>query len=230
MMTYIILIVSVLIGIGVAFGLKIKPKKLQLLLSFSGAYLLSITVLHLLPEIGLAPNDSSVYKFILVGLLLQLVLDFFSKGAEHGHIHHQDHQVFPWALFISLSLHAFMEGIPLGHHTHHTHHAHEHLLWAIVVHKVPISIILATFLSRSKFSNKTIILALVAFSLMSPFGSWSGEYIPFLVRYKSEITAIVIGVLLHISTIILFESSKDHKFNLFKFLSILLGMISAFLI
>ncbi len=120
-----------------------------------------------------------------------------------------------------------MEGIPLGHHTHDTH---EHLLWAIVVHKIPISIILATFLSKSKFSNKTTIFTLVLFSLMSPLGSWSGEHIPFLIRYKSEITAVIIGVLLHISTIILFESSKDHKFNLFKFLSILLGMIMAFLI
>ncbi len=227
MMTYIVLIVSVLVGIGVAFGLQIKPKRLQLLLSFSGAYLLSITILHLLPEIGTIPNHSSVYHFILVGLLLQLILDFFSKGAEHGHIHHQEHQIFPWALFISLSLHAFMEGIPLGHHTHDTH---EHLLWAIVVHKIPISIILATFLSKSKFSNKVTIFTLILFSLMSPLGSWSGEHISFLIHYKSEITAVIIGVLLHISTIILFESSKDHKFNLFKFLSILLGMIIAFLI
>ncbi|MBS9768156.1 MAG: ZIP family metal transporter [Flavobacteriaceae bacterium] len=226
-MTYIVLIVSVLVGIGVAFGLQIKPKRLQLLLSFSGAYLLSITILHLLPEIGTIPNHSSVYHFILVGLLLQLILDFFSKGAEHGHIHHQEHQIFPWALFISLSLHAFMEGIPLGHHTHDTH---EHLLWAIVVHKIPISIILATFLSKSKFSNKVTIFTLILFSLMSPLGSWSGEHISFLIHYKSEITAVIIGVLLHISTIILFESSKDHKFNLFKFLSILLGMIIAFLI
>ncbi len=226
MITYIALIASVLVGVGVAFGLSIKPKSLQLLLSFSGSYLLSITILHLLPEITNIPNHKSVYPFILVGLLLQLILDFFSKGAEHGHIHHQKYSVFPWALFVSLSLHAFMEGIPLGHHTH----THNHLLWAIVVHKIPISIILATFLSKSKFSNKTIALALVLFSLMSPLGSWAGGHIPFLIDYKPEITAVIIGVLLHISTIILFESSKDHKFNLFKFLTILLGMVIAFLL
>ncbi len=226
MITYIALIASVLVGVIVAFGITIKPKSLQLLLSFSGSYLLSITILHLLPEISNIPNHTSIYPFILVGLLLQLILDFFSKGAEHGHIHHQKYSAFPWALFISLSLHAFMEGIPLGNHTH----AHNHLLWAIVVHKIPISIILATFLSKSNFSNKTIALALVLFSLMSPLGSLAGEHIPLLVRYKPEITAVIIGVLLHISTIILFESSKDHKFNLFKFLAILLGMVIAFLL
>ncbi len=226
MITYIVLIVSVLVGIVVAFGLTLKPKSIQLLLSFSGAYLLSITILHLLPEISHLPNSHSVNHFILLGLLLQLILDFFSKGAEHGHIHYQKYRTFPWALFISLSLHAFMEGIPLGHHTH----SHEYLLWAIVVHKIPISIILTTFLVKSGFSNKITILILILFSLMSPLGSWAGGNILLLIQYKPEITAIIIGILLHISTIILFESAKNHKFNLLKFLSILLGMAIAYLL
>lgn len=223
-MTYIALIASVLVGISVILGLKLKPKALKLLLAFSGAYLLSITILHLMPEVTSSLNNTA-NRFILLGLLLQLILDFFSKGAEHGHIHVQQSNTFPWMLFISLSIHAFMEGIPLAH----SHH-HEHLLWAIVVHKVPISIILGTFLVNSKFSKKTAILFLVLFSLMSPLGSFVGENSIFLRTYKVEITAVIIGILLHISTIILFETSKDHKFNLFKFLAIIIGMIVAFLV
>lgn len=65
---------------------------------------------------------------------------------------------------------------------------------------------------------------------MSPLGSYAGEHIPLLVEYKAEITAIIIGIFLHISTIILFESSKDHKFNRFKFAAILLGMIVALMV
>lgn len=222
-MTYIALILSVLVGIVIVYGLKPSTKTVQLLLAFSGAYLLSITILHLLPEVYTSKN-TSVGLYILLGLLLQLILDFFSKGAEHGHIHIQENMNFPWALFISIGIHAFMEGIPLAHN-----HDHDHLLWAIVIHKVPIAIILGTFFVRSNISKFKAVLFLLIFSLMSPLGSLAGENIEFLVVYKSEITAIIIGIFLHISTIILFETSKDHKFNLLKFVSILVGMLVAFL-
>ena len=222
-MTYIVLILSVLIGMVIVFGLKPSNKTIQLLLAFSGAYLLSITILHLFPEVYTTEN-SNIGLYILIGLLLQLILDFFSKGAEHGHIHVQKDISFPVALFISLCIHAFMEGIPLAHKHHH-----EYLLWAIVIHNVPISIILGTFFMKSKISKKNAILFMLLFSLMSPLGSLAGEHLEILMNYKTEITAIIIGIFLHISTIILFETSKDHKFNLLKFAAILVGMIVAYL-
>lgn len=223
-MTYLALILSVLVGILIVFGLKPSKKTTQLLLSFSGAYLLSITILHLLPEVYQV-KGLNVGLFILFGLLLQLILDFFSKGAEHGHIHTQQNQIFPWALFISLSVHAFMEGVPLGHNQQHNH-----LLWAIVIHKIPIAIILGTFLVNSNFSKKTAVIFLLIFAFISPLGSLAGESVQFLTTYRTEITAIIIGIFLHISTIILFESSKDHKFNLLKFIAILFGMVVAYLV
>ena len=222
-MTYIALILSVLVGIFIVFGLKPNNKTVQLLLAFSGAYLLSITTLHLFPEVY-ATKSSNVGVFILVGLLFQIILDFFSKGAEHGHIHVHDDTLFPWALFLSLCIHAFLEGIPLGHS-----HNHEYLLWAIVIHNVPISIILGTFFMKSQISKNNAILFMLLFSLMSPLGSLAGEHLEILMNYKTEITAIIIGIFLHISTIILFETSKDHKFNLLKFVAILVGMIVAYL-
>jgi len=222
-MTYIALILSVLIGMVIVFGLKLSAKTVQLLLAFSGAYLLSITILHLFPEVYIS-DKPNIGLFILSGLLLQLILDFFSKGAEHGHIHIQENIDFPWGLFISLGIHAFMEGIPLGHNHHH-----EHLLWAIVIHKVPIAIILGTFFVKSNIPKLYAVLFLLVFSFMSPLGSLAGGNIPFLLTYRTEITAIIIGVLLHISTIILFETSKDHKFNLYKFIAILVGMAVAYL-
>ncbi|UMB54925.1 ZIP family metal transporter [Lutibacter sp. A64] len=222
-MTYIVLILSVLIGMVIVYGLKPNAKTVQLLLAFSGAYLLSITILHLFPEVYIS-DKPKIGLFILAGLLLQLILDFFSKGAEHGHIHVKDSIDFPWALFVSLGIHSFMEGIPLAHDHHH-----EHLLWAIVIHKIPIAVILGTFFVKSNISKFKAILFLLVFSLMSPLGTFAGGNIPFLLTYKTEITAIIIGVLLHISTIILFETSKDHKFNLYKFIAILIGMVVAYL-
>jgi zinc transporter ZupT len=219
-MTYILLIASVLLGSLLVFILKPSNKIVRLLLAFSGAYLLSVTILHLLPEVY---TESTDYKrigiFILVGIILQSVLESFSKGAEHGHIHmHADGKKFPTLLFVSLCLHAFSEGLPI-------HHAGENLLWAIIVHKIPIAIVLTTFLIHTKYSKKTVFIFLFFFGLMSPIGVLLGDKIAFFSNYYTEITALIIGVFLHISTIILFESSENHSFNLQKFTAILLGVL-----
>ena len=117
-MEIIALILSVLVGVLLVVVLKPKEKFVALLLTFSGAYLLSITVLNLFPDI-FAKGDDSIGIYIILGLLIQLVLDFFSKGADHGHIHVADTKIVPWALFISLTIHAFMEGLPLSSQHHH---------------------------------------------------------------------------------------------------------------
>ena len=223
-MNVLALLLSVIIGVLLVLGLKPQTKIIQLFLSFSGAYLLSITVLHLLPEVY-ESQQANIGLYILIGILLQSILENFSKGAEHGHIHAHPHlKGIPWLLFISLSLHAFFEGIPLGVANSNL------LLWAIVVHKIPIAIILATFLVKSNFTKSRAVLFLIVFSLMSPLGRYAGENIQFLTNYYEEITAIIIGIFLHISTIILFESSKDHKFNLLKFIAIVLAMAVALVV
>ena len=218
-MSYILLIASVLIGSILVFIIKPNNKVVRLLLAFSGAYLLSVTVLHLLPEVY---SETTAYKkvgiFILIGIIIQSVLESFSKGAEHGHIHiHSEGKEFPTLLFVSLCIHAFSEGLPI-------HSAGDNLLWAIVVHKIPIAVVLTTFLIQTKYSKKITYIFLIAFALMSPLGMLLGNRIPFFTTYTTEITALIVGVFLHISTIILFESTENHKFNLQKFIAILLGV------
>jgi zinc transporter ZupT len=214
-MTYVILFLSVIIGVLIVYLLKPKVYFTQLLLSFSGAYLLAITITHLLPEV-FESNTSNISYYIILGLLIQLVMDYFSKGAEHGHIHHHENK-FPIVLFIGLCLHAFIEGIPIESH------GHDELLWAIVVHKIPITIVLGSFLANSKLSIQKSLFALLIFSCLSPLGSYFGSQFYFLLEYKTEITAIIIGIFLQISTIIIFESSENHKFNFARFIAILIG-------
>ncbi len=221
-MEIIALLLSVLVGIILVVILKPKKKFVALLLTFSGAYLLSITVLKLFPEI-FEKGDANIGLYIIVGLVAQLVLDFFSKGAEHGHIHTLNTEHFPWALFISLNIHAFMEGLPLADHQHHE------LLWAIVIHKIPIVMVLASFLLHFKSNKSYAFFFLLLFAIMTPLGTIIGSKIPFLVTYSNEINAIVAGVFLHIATIILFESSQDHRFNILKFSALLFGVLLAML-
>jgi hypothetical protein len=70
---------------------------------------------------------------------------------------------------------------------------------------------------------------MILFSLMSPLGSWVTESWAGIQTYREEITALVIGVFLHISNAILFESSENHKFNFQKFIAILIGFGIAYL-
>ncbi|WP_299052870.1 ZIP family metal transporter [uncultured Polaribacter sp.] len=222
-MSYILLFLSVIVGVVLVFIKKPSTKIVRLLLAFSGAYLLSVTILHLLPEVYSEATDfKKIGVFILVGIILQSVLESFSKGAEHGHIHiHSDGNKFPVLLFISLCLHAFSEGLPI-------HNANDNLLWAIIVHKIPIAIVLSTFLIHTNYSKKTIVTFLFFFAVMSPLGVLIGDKIEFFNNYNKEITALIIGVFLHISTIILFESSENHTFNLQKFTAILIGILLTF--
>ena len=220
-MNYFLPLLSVLLGYGIALFVKPESKKrLKLLLAFSGSFLLSLTVMHLLPDVYKADNET-IGVFIMVGILFQIILEFFSKGAEHGHVHgHDKIAKMPWLLFISLCLHAFLEGFPVGHH-------HD-LAIGIAIHHLPIAVILTTFFLHAELNKKALFLFMLTFALMTPMGTFISEKAAFLNEYYNELTAIVIGILFHISSTIIFESSEGHKFNVAKVSMILLGMILAY--
>lgn len=219
-MNYLLPLLSVLLGYVIALLLKPKKKKnLKLLLAFSGSFLLSITVMHLLPEVYEA-HSHSVGIFIMVGILFQIILEFFSKGAEHGHVHGHDKIArMPWLLFISLCIHAFLEGFPVGHH-------HD-LAYGIAIHHLPIAIILTTFFINAELNKTALFIFMLTFAFMTPLGTFVSDNVPFITQYYTEITAVVIGILFHISSTIIFESSEGHKFNIAKISMIILGILLA---
>jgi len=103
----------------------------------------------------------------MAGLLMQIILEFGSKGAEHGHVHHKDTAAFPWFLFASLCLHALIEGVPIAEN--------HSLLYGIVIHKTPIAIIISSFLLQSKMPMWKVGVFLVIFSLMTPLGAYANS-------------------------------------------------------
>ncbi|QIH38027.1 ZIP family metal transporter [Flavobacterium sp. Sr18] len=222
-MNYLLPLLSVLVGYIVAIIIRPKNKtNLKLLLAFSGSFLLSLTVMHLLPEIYESANPN-IGLFIMLGILFQIILEFFSKGAEHGHVHgHEIMTQIPWLLFVSLCIHAFLEGFPVSHH-------HD-LAIGIAIHHLPIAIILTTFFINASLNKKAIFFFMITFSVMTPLGTILSDYLPILNVYYTEITAIVIGILFHISSTIIFESSEGHKFNIAKVSMIVIGIALAYFI
>ena len=224
MISFLAPILAVVFGVAIVFlHSKSKPLNLKLFLAFSGAFLLSTTIFELLPEVYQHVENKRIGLYIMGGILLQILLEFYSKGAEHGHIHqHESNLRFPWLLFVSLGIHAFFEGFPLDDRPN--------IIIGVVIHKIPIAILITSYLLKSKLSKTQIILFLLVFALMTPLGAVTASLLNISNTLIFSINAVVIGMFLHISTIILFESSEGHHFNLNKILMIIGAVILAYFI
>jgi len=216
-------------GMAVFFLKRDSTQRLKLILSFSGAYLFAITILHLIPEVY-EGSSHSIGLFVLGGFLFQILLEQFSEGIEHGHIHkhNHEHHAFPYGIMISLCLHAFLEGMPLAKGLQNE------LLFGIALHHIPAAFALGSVLMQNHVKKNNIIVLLILFSLMSPAGyllsnGLSNGSIGDIDKYFDRIMAVVIGIFLHISTTILFESSVDHHFNFKKLMAVLAGIAIALL-
>lgn len=189
--------------------------------------------MNLIPEIYLN-SEGTIGVYILAGFFFQLLLDYFSEGIEHGHVHvhHLKNNKVSMSLMLSLCVHAFFEGMPIST-THHEHTSHM-LVVGIIIHNVPIALALMTLLTQSGLGPRQSITWLALFALMTPLGmlfsaALSNGNLVDLGNYYQKIMAVVVGIFLHISTTILFESSKNHQFNIKKLGVILLGTLLALL-
>ncbi|MBK9137464.1 MAG: ZIP family metal transporter [Verrucomicrobia bacterium] len=228
---YLLLISSIAAGAVTVYQFKLdRPAQLKILNAFTGGYLLCITCLHLLPELyhvhgeEHAHDHSGIWvgSLILAGFFIQIVLDTISMGVEHGHAHDLEHRL-PLGVIAGLYLHAFIEAMALGNpEGHHDHASRDLLLWSIVIHNYPVSIAFLAILFRAGLERRRALTILGGFALMGPLGMTLSANTP-LASHTRELTAIVIGIFMHISTTILFESSDLHRFNRGKLVAILIG-------
>lgn len=235
------MIFSVLLGGITAYYLRNRTDWWKVwrprILAFGGAFLLGITILHLMPEVFNNAGRKDLPLFILLGFLIQIVLETLTGGLEHGHIHIDRKSSFLWTkaipVFIGLTIHALLEGMPIsGLHEHDHNHPY---VWGIFVHKFPAAFALMAYLLGSGLRSNIAWLLLGLFSLTTPLGIWIGHRASnslSLELYYPVFVAIVVGSFLHIATIVLFEFSnpEGHRFSYLRFTLILLGLILAYLI
>lgn len=237
----LIAFVSVLLSGAVLLVVKIPRNPLRLLLSFSGAFLFAMSLLHLIPELY-ESGKAAAGIWILAGFLIQLLLEYVSEGIEHGHVHLHDHghghhhhdARIPFGVVAGLCLHSLLEGMPLGVETGDAK-VFPPFLTGIVLHNIPIAIAFMGLLLHLGHSKTKAFLLLGLFAAMTPLGMLASHFIGEQLQgdlkpYFNIITGIVVGIFLHISTTILFESTENHRFNAMKFISILAGVAAAWLI
>ncbi|GAA4313941.1 ZIP family metal transporter [Compostibacter hankyongensis] len=232
--TYLLLIILAGLGGGMlplVFS-RFRSGQVVYLLTFTGAFLFGITILHLLPEI-FADLGESAGIYIVAGFFLQVFLQQWSHGLEHGHTHvaAPGAHVALSGLLLGLSIHAFMEGIPLGFRFHDKATLPA-LFLGILFHKLPEAFTLATVLLHQHSGKKKATVLVLVFAAMTPLAAVLARMAGSVVQGISElllyIVAIVAGAFLHISTTIFFESgTRQHELNRGKTLSMIIGLLLA---
>jgi zinc and cadmium transporter len=226
---FIALFLVTIIGGLIPIYLTLNKEWNNYLLAFSGAILLGITFMHLLPE-TFADLHFTAGIYILIGFFLQLFLQKFSHGLEHGHVHTHDHShaISLGPILLGLSVHAFMEGIPLGYNFSQSNTIPS-LFLGIMAHKAPEALTLMSVVATLSISKNKKIATLLQFALITPIAGLLamhfGKNYSFINQVLTHIVPIVIGAFIHISTTIFFESgTTHHDLGWKKIVAIVLGL------
>ena len=223
---------------------------LHLVLSFGGSFIIGMCFLHLVPEAFSGSEFAGL--FVIGGFLIQGLLEFLSQGIEHGHHHAHEHSEscdapfhwkrLPWMALMSLSLHSALESMPVVHaHVHEGHVHHHHglfnlqdldmgLLTGLVLHKFPVAMVLMAMMVEQHVPKKLAWTLLLAFGLTPMLGMGLHEVLihtlhtEYLEVMTSGLQGLVVGILLHIGTTVLFEAGEGHAFHKGKFIATCMGL------
>ena len=217
-----LLILSVLVGVFLGKFFGNREKFAKNLLIVSAGFLITICLNEVFPQVY-AKEHSNIGLWVIGGVVLQMLLENLTKGFEHGHFHHhtEGKNILPVALMIGMFIHAFLEGIPLANETE----VLSPYLTGILVHNLPISFILGAFLVKNRKFSASARLIISLFALASPLGVILGKY--FNPNWQIYFLAVVGGIFLHISSVIIFESSKNHNVDWRKIGLVMLGVLLA---
>ncbi len=220
---------------------KSKGTNFRLLLVFAGSYLFAITVIHILPELYKHNQELELIGlFVLAGFFLQQLLEYFTSGIEHGHIHtseihvhdHRHQSVSALVLLFALCVHAFLEGGMLAQPlTTGPVYDMNAILLGIALHRAPAAFALMTVLAFQLHSRNKALPHLIGFSFAAPAGLLLSTYLTnhevLSTSNLMYLYALVCGNFLHISTTIVFESSPGHRFNARKMAVAVVGALVA---
>lgn len=258
-LAYALIIVGIIVWVVLIPGRRhVSPKALDYITVFGGAFLFASCFINLVPHMFLGDDPHrfvtpgfhfKIAAAVMLGFLIQLLLEQLTKGAEHGHNHcpcceeeheaeehHHDHHphaghchnasIHPvTGLIIGLSIHAFLEGMPM---IDLDGDIHQGLLYGIVLHNIPIALVLVGLFMHNGYGFWKSLLLLSIFAVMTPLGSLCNLYLmPDNEVLQSLLMGVVVGILLHVSVSILFD--HDHNnFSWVKFALILVAFIAAY--
>lgn len=198
---------------------------------FSGSFLMGIALFGLMPE--LFDNIREAGVWIVAGFLFQIVLERFTGGLGHGHIHSHDVPKSELVLFSGLMLHAVLEGYSAGLSNYLNPGIISGMIAGIAIHEVPAAFSLSVLMSSKWKKSAYVMLFLILYVFATPAGYVMGVFVhkeSIISEHLTQIiTAIIAGTFLHISTTIVFENSLRKREGLGKWALILAGLAVSYL-
>ncbi|AEE53627.1 MAG TPA: ZIP family metal transporter [Haliscomenobacter sp.] len=232
---YLLLFLTPFIGGIPAFFLgSKKPKLVRYIMLFNGAFILGVVLVQLLPDL-FSKGDHYTGLWMLLGFALQMLLEEWSGGVEHGHVHTHGQKT-SWlalSIMLGLCLHALIEGLPLGGYRTFMETFSDtsgdnqfyHLLLSITIHNIPAAFALTSFLLMSGIKKWPTLILLLVFALMAPIAAFSAQFFLQDPQVLVILLSMVTGNLLQIGSTILFENDAhtSHRFSAAKWLALALG-------
>ena len=234
--------------LGAAFAVQLPKNSLKrhrFWQVFSGAFLFALTVTHMLPELFAMVFGQHHYHeshvdlhlvgiFILLGYFFQSIIESFSKGVEHGHLHMHDHDAnvkSPILLTVSLFIHGLLDGAILMSPHEDGGHGNA-LLMGVLIHKLPVAFVLMYQLWNSGISKVYAWVCFLLFSISSPLGLLLGNEVLLsggeVYKFAIYAFAAITGNFLNITTTIFVESNMGHKLFSKNRIALASGIVLAF--
>lgn len=210
----------------------LQKRSLGFMLAFSGSFLLSITITHLLPEV-FHGHQHWLGAVVLAGFFVQILFDVFSGGVDHGHgemAHshaaghtHAGHSGLSlWGVLPAVFLHGLIEGVPLFYIQQFDHP----LVLAIAFHSVPVVAVFANVLKGHGLNVKQRFVLIALFSSMPILGMMMGGILSSSNHsiWAMLFPALAAGVFLNMATTILLESGHEHQYKWRRLIFIVVGL------
>ncbi|MCA8970320.1 MAG: SO_0444 family Cu/Zn efflux transporter [Planctomycetes bacterium] len=193
-----------------------SSRALHLLLCLAAGFFLGTVFLHLLPELShIASGQTTVWTWVLVGLLGVLVLDLGIFG-------HQSHAAVGWATLLGLGVHAAMVGLGLGM----LPEVSMAFAFGMFAHKFGETFSLVSALRLSVQRRSWLLGLLVLFALVTPLTMLLGNAIRDSVpeSFHMVVSALAAGSFLYVAVgDILPEVFHDSRDRSYKIVLLLLG-------
>lgn len=191
-------VISALIGSLSVFSFKLNHLKLCSLISFSAGALFGAAAFSILPETYETVGTVELIIGIVTGyLLFWLISRYYFHVCPACSAHHFDEQTtkkfseIVRLMITALSFHSLFDGIAITGGAEHSHFGDNSVFIAILVHKFPEGLALASLMLGAAYKKSKIILYVVLVELTTVVGAVIGI---FLIDF--HISEMVIGFLM----------------------------------
>lgn len=210
------------------FGDPHRPNRRRLLaflVAFGGGFMLAVAVLEMMPTAfdlngGLA---AVLIGYLVVHLTQHILTPHFHFGEETHSEEMVSRNVGTFAL-VGLMPHAFFDGVAISSGFMTSHSLGILIFGAVILHKVPEGVSLASVMVASGNTGKKAIIAVVSIAVATVLGAIITPAAPLLAEYGLALAA---GVTLYVAASNLIPESQDEH-GLFVPSGVFLGVVAFF--